>query len=77
MLDGTVGDINKEQDYFLKLAKRNVDRLHRLINNVLDFAKLESGNIDFQMVENDINSVINDVVNNSVVTPLVEYTVKL
>ncbi len=40
--DGTTGAINPEQEEFLAIAKRNIDRLARLINEVLDFQKLES-----------------------------------
>jgi PAS domain S-box-containing protein len=37
--DETAGPINKNQADFMQLAKRNVDRLHRLINDTLDFSK--------------------------------------
>src|SRR5204862_7377634 len=35
--------INEEQDKFLSIASRNMDRLSRLINDLLDISKLESG----------------------------------
>jgi len=41
VFDGSAGAINEEQRDFLDTAKRNVDRLARLIDNVLDFQKLE------------------------------------
>ena len=41
--DQTAGPVNQHQAEFLALAKRNVDRLHRLINDTLDFSKLERG----------------------------------
>lgn len=44
--DGTAGPLNDHQSEFLALAKRNVDRLHRVINNTLDFSKLERGEFD-------------------------------
>ncbi|MFH1189092.1 MAG: CHASE domain-containing protein [Candidatus Omnitrophota bacterium] len=59
--DGTAGDINKAQEEFITMAKRNVDRLARLINNVLDFQKLESGKSIFDMKEDDMNEVVNEV----------------
>lgn len=59
--DGSAGKINDEQKDFLDTAKRNVDRLARLINNVLDFQKLESGKIEFNFKENDINEIIKEV----------------
>jgi PAS domain S-box-containing protein len=59
--DQSAGKINKEQKEFLTISKRNVDRLARLINDVLDIQKLESGKMEFNFKENDINSIIKDV----------------
>ena len=61
VLDGSAGTINKEQGEFLGIAKKNVDRLARLINNILDFQKLDADKMDFNMRFNDINEVINEV----------------
>ena len=61
VLDGTSGVISKEQKEFLHIAKRNVDRLARIINDILDFQKLESGKMSFNMRANDINSVASEV----------------
>jgi PAS domain S-box-containing protein len=62
VLEGDAGNINTDQEDFLQTAKRNVDRLHRLINDVLDFTKLESGRAEFRMEENDINKTIQEIV---------------
>lgn len=62
VLDGSAGEINEDQLDFLDTAKRNVDRLHRLINEILDFAKLESGKVEFKMEENSINGAIKEVI---------------
>jgi PAS domain S-box-containing protein len=62
VLDGSAGKINLIQKDFLEMTKRNVDRLHRLINDVLDFSKLESGKIKFDMRKNNLESIINEVV---------------
>jgi signal transduction histidine kinase len=61
VLDGSAGEISADQKLFLETAKRNVDRLHRLINEVLDFAKFKSGKMEFKIVENDINATIKEV----------------
>jgi signal transduction histidine kinase len=61
VLDGSTGTVNEEQREFLDLAKRNVDRLARLINDVLDFQKLEAGGMAFNIQENDINATVSDV----------------
>ncbi len=60
VLDGVAGEINDDQKHFLDLAKRNIDRLWRLINDVLDFQKLGSSRMDFRMEEGDLGKVIED-----------------
>lgn len=62
VLEEVTGPVNDDQKDFLDTAKRNVDRLHRLINNVLDFSKLESGQVEYRMEANDLNLVINQVI---------------
>lgn len=55
------GALNEEQKEFLDVAKRNVERLARLINDVLDFQKLESGRMVFRMQDDSINGVVEEV----------------
>jgi len=55
------GKLNDEQKELLSLAKRNTDRLARLINDVLDFQKLEAGRMSFSFHETDINKIVKDV----------------
>jgi PAS domain S-box-containing protein len=62
VLDGSAGEINTIQEDFLDMAKKNVDRLHRLINDVLDITKLETGKIDYNFKETNINILINEIV---------------
>jgi len=62
-LDSSSGELNPDQKQFLLIAKNNVDRLNRLINDVLDFSKLEAKKIEFNMKLNDLTSVINEAVN--------------
>ncbi|HOX09509.1 MAG TPA: ATP-binding protein [Candidatus Omnitrophota bacterium] len=61
VLDGTTGPLNKNQEEFLSIAKRNVDRLARLINDVLDLQKLESGKMVFSLAPEDINGAVREV----------------
>lgn len=57
----TVGEINAEQEEVLGRAKKNVDRLKRLIDDILDLTKIESGKMQMNFMMNDINKVIRDV----------------
>jgi len=60
--DETAGPTNQNQAEFLQLAKRNVDRLHRLINDVLDFSKLERGESRLRHALHDLNALTREIV---------------
>ncbi len=59
--DGLVGKIKKEQKNCLDIARRNVDRLNRLIGDLLDFQKLGAGKMNFEMQDNNVNEVAKEV----------------
>jgi len=56
-----VGEINDRQRHFLDIVKRNIERLSMLINDVLDFQRLESGRSKIDIKENDIRNVIKSI----------------
>jgi signal transduction histidine kinase len=60
VLDGTVGEINEDQQDLLETAKNNTTRLIRLINDILDISKIESGKITMKSEPVDIYSVLRD-----------------
>ncbi len=45
LLDKVTGEINPQQKLILETSKDNVDRLARIINNLLDTAAIESGRV--------------------------------
>jgi len=59
--EAEVGPLNKDQMHLLTMTQNNVDRLARLINNVLDYQKLESAMATFQFVKNDLNALLEEV----------------
>ncbi len=61
VMSGTAGTLTADQKNFLEKAKSNVDRLNRLINDILDLSKLESGRATLKIQENDINKIIDDI----------------
>jgi len=63
VLDGVAGELNDDQKHFLDLAKRNIDRLWRLINDVLDFQKLGSCKMKFNMGKNSLTLVVEECYN--------------
>ena len=61
LADGSAGEINGEQKDLLGLSKRNVDRLAKFINDVLDFQKLEADRMKIDAQPNDINEIVRNV----------------
>lgn len=62
VLDGVDGPINDKQKKHLDASLRNVERLIRLINNVLDLKKIEAGRVELHIQPQEVNRIINDVV---------------
>jgi len=54
LLDKIPGRINPDQERFLSISKNNVDRVLRLINELLDISKLEAGKLDMKRNFQDI-----------------------
>jgi signal transduction histidine kinase len=48
LLEKTVGALNPKQDELLEAARNDAERLLRILNNLLDLARLEEGNADLQ-----------------------------
>lgn len=58
VLDGLCGEITEEQYKFLNVTKSNITRLERLINDILDFEKLQSGKDILNLNSCNINEII-------------------
>ncbi|ADC68937.1 integral membrane sensor signal transduction histidine kinase [Methanocaldococcus sp. FS406-22] len=63
VLDGLMGELNENQRRCLEIAKNNIDRLKRLIDNMLDLSKIESGAIKFDIKDIKVKDMINEVLN--------------
>lgn len=60
--DEVLGEVNADQKDMLGSVKNNVDRLSRLINDVLDYQKLESGKTRFAMKDQILNTIVHGLV---------------
>lgn len=60
VLSQTPGKLNEDQVKFLLKSKNNVDRLNRLINDILDLTKMETGKIDFNIQFGDLGKIIRE-----------------
>lgn len=61
LMSGRCGEITPATEKFLNMAKRNVQRLSGIINDLLDLSKIEAGKMDFHFAPTDINTVISYV----------------
>lgn len=48
VLDEIMGPLNEEQKKFLSITRNNIERLSRLINDLLDLSKLDSGKLSMR-----------------------------
>ncbi len=70
ILEGLTGEITAEQKEVLNISKRCVDRLVRLVNDVLAFHKMEAGVIEFHMKKENVNKLLEEAA--LAMRPLVE-----
>lgn len=58
------GEVNEQQAKFISIATRNVERLTKLVNEILDFSKLESGKMEMNFSPVDIKTLANESIAN-------------
>jgi len=61
---GTAGSLNEKQSEILETSVRNVNRLTRLINDLLDFSRLESGKAKINRKASAIPALFNEILDN-------------
>lgn len=62
ILSKTTGAINEDQERFLSISKFNLDRLNRLISDLLDMSKIEAGKLTLNPEAFDFRDIVNEVV---------------
>jgi PAS domain S-box-containing protein len=58
ILSGYAGDISTDTQELLEIAQKNCDRLIRLINDILDLAKIEAGQIKLKLEPLDLTDAV-------------------
>ncbi|MDD5132686.1 MAG: PAS domain-containing sensor histidine kinase, partial [bacterium] len=59
------GELNHDQEDLLNDAGEGIARLERLINDLLDISKIESGKMELKLAPADLNNLIQKVVDSS------------
>lgn len=62
VLGGFSGEINDEVRQDLELAKIGIERLMRLVSNLLDLSRIESGKTALNKVETDVHEIVDRAV---------------
>ena len=62
MLKGNLGIINDEQKHSLEVILRNSNRLDRLIQDILDISRLESGTMKFVTKKTDVTKMVIEII---------------
>lgn len=61
VFDGSLGHLNADQEAALAIAKQDIDRLARLINDLLDISKIEAGRMELKKTSVEISSLAEEV----------------
>lgn len=61
VIDKVLGKTNDKQQLVLQTARRNVDRIDRIIMNVVDIYKLEAGRLELQKTSFDLMAAVRQV----------------
>lgn len=62
MLDGLCGEVTEDQQTILKMLKGSSQHLLDLVNDVLDYAKIEAGKVVENQTEVSVSELLNDLV---------------
>jgi signal transduction histidine kinase len=60
-LDGLVGEMSPQQKEIIIPAKSNIERLIRLVTDLLDLSKIEAGKMEMRRTEFDIVALVNEI----------------
>ncbi len=61
-MNGKAGEINEKMKYYLDRAYNSTDRLIKLVNDMLNISRIESGRMKFEFKQVDLGKLVEDVI---------------
>ncbi|MBD0305465.1 MAG: HAMP domain-containing protein [Nitrospiraceae bacterium] len=61
MLDGLTGDLTERQSYYLSRVKFNIERLTRMINDLLDLSRIEAGRVELTVAPIPVGDFVAEI----------------
>ena len=61
MAAGLTGELNDQQKQFMEVIQRNLGRMSRLISDLSDINRVESGRMNFEKRDFDLRDIVDDV----------------
>lgn len=61
MLDGLTGGLSDRQSHYLTRVKYNVERLTRMINDLLDLSRIEAGRVELAVTPIPVAELVNEI----------------
>ena len=62
LLNGKTGKINQTQKKFLSISEVNINRLTKIVNNLLDLSQIKSGRIEMKCEDMDLAELVEFIV---------------
>jgi signal transduction histidine kinase len=62
MMDGLTGELTERQIFYLSRVNHNIERLTRMINDLLDLSRIEAGHVELQTASVDTGTIAREVV---------------
>lgn len=61
MLDGLTGALSEKQAYYLSRVKFNVERLTRMITDLLDLSRIEAGRVELMLAPHSVVELVTEI----------------
>jgi len=62
---GEMGELSEQASEMIKIARNNSCRLVRLVNDILDIEKIESGRLEFRLTQVDLSQAVREAIENN------------